>query len=77
MKRIILLLAVGITSQLFAQEKAAEPAKEPARVLEQKFTVSLGFIASEPDLLAFTLEKKEEKKSFGYNTFRSICICTW
>jgi hypothetical protein len=67
MKRIILLLAVVISSQLSAQEKAAEPAKEPARVLEQKRTISVGFRASEPDLLAVTFEWKQAKKSMGFN----------
>jgi len=67
MKRIILLLAVGISSQLSAQEKAAETAKEPARVLEQKFTVSAGFRISEPDFYAVTLENKKENLSMGFN----------
>ena len=64
MRRIILLLAVVISSQLSAQEKAAEP----ARVLEDKFTVSLGLRASEPSLFAITLEKKQPLKTLGYNT---------
>jgi hypothetical protein len=65
MRRIILLLAVVITSTGFAQEKAAEPAKKEARVLEQKFTVSLVLRVSEPDFFAVTLETKKEKLSFG------------
>jgi hypothetical protein len=68
MKRILLLLAVGITSQGFAQEKVQEPAKEPAKVLEQKHTISVGFRASEPDLLAVTLETKNINQTFGFNS---------
>jgi hypothetical protein len=67
MRRIILLLAVVITSQLSAQEKAVEPAKEPARVLEDKFTVSLGLRSSDPASFGVSIEIKNQKKIFGYN----------
>ena len=68
MRRIILLLAVVISSQLSAQEKAAEPAKEPGRVLEDKFTVSLGLRTSEPNLFSITVENKNVNKASGFNT---------
>lgn len=68
MRRIILLLAVVISSQLSAQEKAVEKVAEPARVLEDKFTVSLGLRASEPNLFSITLENKNVNKTSGFNT---------
>jgi hypothetical protein len=67
MNRIILLLAVVISSQLSTQEKASEPTKETARVLEDKFTVSLGLRSSEPATFGVTIEWKDAKKSFGFN----------
>jgi hypothetical protein len=65
MRRILLLLlAVGITSQVFSQEKAVEP----KRVLEDKYTVGLGLTSSDPALFGVLLEIKKQSKVFKLNS---------
>ena len=53
-----------ITSLNYAQDKAVDPVK---RILEQKNTISVGFQLSEPTLIGFTFERKQEETLLGLN----------
>jgi hypothetical protein len=59
----VLLLALLITSLSYAQEKAVEPAK---RVLEDKNTISIGLIFSEPNSLVLNYERKKSDVSYFF-----------